>query len=107
MARRPSRREKVFRQTYLPRLKRIFRPEVVLLFGSHARDEALADSDLDLVIVSKAFEGVPFLERAARVIEGVGLEVPADLLCYTPREFARKRRELGIVQAAVEEGIRL
>ncbi|MBI3075875.1 MAG: nucleotidyltransferase domain-containing protein [Deltaproteobacteria bacterium] len=79
----------------------------MLLFGSHARGEALAESDLDLVIVSRAFEGVPFLERATRVIEAVGLAVPADLLCYTPQEFARKRRERGIVQAAVEEGIRL
>jgi hypothetical protein len=28
-----------------------------------------------------------------------------DVLCYTPEEFARKRRELGIVSLALKEGM--
>jgi hypothetical protein len=80
---------------------------VVLVFGSRVRGEALAESDLDLLVVSKRFRGVPFLERASRLLDDLDLPFPADVLCYTPEEFARKRREHGIVSLAVEEGLPL
>ncbi|MBI3458359.1 MAG: nucleotidyltransferase domain-containing protein [Candidatus Rokubacteria bacterium] len=96
-----------FAARYLPRLRRLYRPAVVLVFGSRARDEALAESDLDLLIVSERFRGVPFIERASRILADLDLDIPADILCYTPEEFARKRRELGIVSLALEEGLRL
>lgn len=40
---------------------------------------------------------------------GDDLDLPfgADVLCYTPEEFARKRKELGIVSLALEEGLQL
>jgi hypothetical protein len=79
----------------------------VILFGSWARGDALVDSDLDLVIVSQKFRGLDFLERATRVLEATDLVLGADLLCYTPEEFERKREEEGIVKTAVEEGVLL
>jgi hypothetical protein len=35
------------------------------------------------------------------------LDLPAsfDILCYTPEEFERKKREIGIVREAVKEGV--
>jgi predicted nucleotidyltransferase len=92
---------------YLPRLKRRYQPELVLVFGSRARGEALAESDLDLVVVSTRFRDVPFLERAARLLADLDLPFAVDLLCYTPEEFARKREELGVVSLALEEGLPL
>ena len=94
-----------FLADYLPALREAYRPETVLLFGSRVRGDALEDSDLDLVLVADRFRGVPFLERAIRVLAHIDLPWPVDLLCYTPEEFADKRAELGIVSAAVEEGI--
>ena len=96
-----------FAARHLPRLRRRYRPEVVLVFGSRARGEALAESDLDLLVVSKRFRGVPFLERVSMLLDDLDLPFPADVLCYTPEEFARKRREHGIVSLAVEEGLLL
>ncbi len=96
---------KRFADRYLPRLRRRYRPELVLAFGSRVRGEALAESDLDLLVVSERFRGIPFLERASRLLIDLDLPFPTDVLCYTPEEFVRKRRELGIVSLAVEEGL--
>ncbi len=98
---------KRFAAQYLPRLRRRYRPEVVVVFGSRVRGEALAESDLDLLVVSARFRGVPFLERAATLLADLDLPFATDTLCYTPEEFARKRREHGIVSLALEEGVLL
>jgi predicted nucleotidyltransferase len=92
---------------YLPRLRRRYRPDLVLVFGSRVRGEALAESDLDLLVVSERFRGVSFLERASGILAELEPPFPVDVLCYTPEEFARKRRELGIVSLALKEGIAL
>lgn len=96
-----------FAARYLPRLRQRYRPELVLIFGSRAGSEALAESDLDLLVVSERFRGVSFLERASALLAELDLPFPTDVLCYTPEEFARKRREHGIVRLALEEGLRL
>ena len=98
---------KRFVARYLPRLRRRYRPEMVLAFGSRVRGEALAESDLDLLVVYERFRGISFLERASTVLEDLDLPFATDVLCYTPEEFARKRRELGIVSQALEEGLPL
>ena len=92
---------------YLPRLRRRYRPQLVVAFGSRARGEALAESDLDLLVVSERFRRVPFLERASLLLADLDLPFATDLLCYTPEEFARKRGEYGIVSLALEEGLTL
>lgn len=91
----------------LPRLRSRYQPQLVLLFGSRARGDALADSDLDLVVVSDRFREVPFLDRAPAVLAVLDSPVALDVLCYTPEEFERKRHELGIISLAVEEGVPL
>ena len=96
-----------FAKEDLPGLRRRYRPQLVLAFGSRARGDALADSDLDLLVVSERFRDVPFLQRAARLLDDLALPYAIDVLCYTPEEFARKRAELGIVSQAVEDGIAL
>jgi hypothetical protein len=30
-----------------------------------------------------------------------------DILCYTPEEFEKKKKQIGIVRTAVEEGIEI
>lgn len=97
-----------FIERYLPRLVERWRPVHVILFGSHARGDALRDrSDLDLIIVSQEFAGIPFLERGFRILWSLKTPLPLDLLCYTPEEFQRKREEIGVVRTACEEGVDL
>ncbi len=62
------------------------------LFGSHARGEAGAGSDIDVIVVAQTDR--PFVERfrdylPAIVDAGAGV----DLLVYTPEEFARLQAE--------------
>ena len=94
-----------FAARHLPRLRRRYRPDLVLVFGSRVRGEALAESDLDLLVVSERFRGVPFLERASTLLADIDIPFATDVLCYTPEEFDRKRHELGIVSQALEEGL--
>ena len=96
-----------FRNEVLPLLMERFQPSKVLVFGSRARGDALKDSDLDLLIVAESFECVRWLDRPVRVYEECDIRLSVELLCYTPEEYDRKRRELGIVRTATEEGIEL
>ena len=74
------------------RIAREFRPQRVVLFGSHARGTATRDSDVDLLIVMP-FEG----EAVAKSVE-VRLKVkfpfPVDLLVRSP-EMVRRRLAMG------------
>ena len=105
MAPKADERLERFRREFLPELIAKFKPTVVIAFGSRARGDALTYSDLDLLVVSEAFKDVPWLDRPVRLIEELSLTMGADLLCYTPEEYSRKREELGIVRTASEQGI--
>ena len=44
-------------------VKERFGPAVIILFGSRERGEELKHGGYDLMVVSRKFEGMPFLER--------------------------------------------
>ncbi len=73
-----------FRSKFLPKLVAEFHPTLVLAFGSRAKGEGLAHSDLDLLIVSEVFRNVRWLDRPVQVVETLDLSLGVDLLCYTP-----------------------
>jgi predicted nucleotidyltransferase len=56
------------------------------VFGSFAKDQCGAWSDLDLVAILQT--ELPFLERPRDFANIYELGVPIDLLVYTPQEFA-------------------
>ena len=63
-----------------------------------------------LVLVSEHFDGVPWLERvylAERLWDASEMGAPADIHCYTPVEFERKRAALRPVREVTERGIDL
>lgn len=90
---------------FLYQLKKNFNPELVLLFGSRARNEYLKESDYDFIIVSKKFEKVHFLRRIEQILLFWSLDQNVDILPYTPEEFEKKKHEIGIVNEALKEGI--
>jgi predicted nucleotidyltransferase len=92
---------------FIERVKKEFEPKAIILFGSRARGEELKDSDYDLVVVSEKFRGMHFLDRLAKLYELWDLDRDADILAYTPEEFEEKRRQLGVVRRAAEEGVPL
>ncbi len=58
-----------------------------------------------VLLVSEAFDGIPWLERvyqAGSLWDAYEMGAPADVHCYTPDEFDRKRSTLRAVREAVE-----
>jgi uncharacterized protein len=101
----PDPRLSRFQEELLPVILRAFEPERVIAFGSRARGEALRSSDLDLIVVARAFEGVRWLDRQVSVQEAIGAPFAMDILCYTPEEFSAKLGEYGVVRTAVRDGL--
>jgi predicted nucleotidyltransferase len=81
-----------------------FQPEKIILFGSHARGDVTADSDVDLLVVM-AVEGskrAKQLEIRAAVHD---VRVPKDILVSRPEEFQWRKDIIGTIERpAVSEG---
>ena len=63
-----------------------------------------------MVFVSEHFDGVPWLERvyqAGSLWDAYEMGARADVHCYTPAEFERKRETLRIVRETAERGLEL
>jgi len=85
-----------------------FRSCRILLFGSRARGTSKKTSDYDFLLVSPEFKKWDWEERSAKVYF-LKRNIPAsmDIVCYTPEEFEHKKKQLGIVQQAIKEGIEI
>lgn len=83
-------------------------PEMVLLFGSQARGDATANSDVDLIVI----ESEPFdarrsrLQEAARLYRALAsLRVQKDILVYSSEDVEYWKDSLNYVLArALREG---
>ncbi len=93
--------------SFKKRVKDKYNPEKIILYGSRARGDHLQESDIDLIIVSKKFEGVKWPNRLGDVAELWDGIITIEPLCYTPEEFTKKKKQMGIVQQAVKEGIEI
>jgi hypothetical protein len=63
-----------------------------------------------VVLVSDAFDGVPWLERVYQcgsLWDAAEMGAPADVHCYTPPEFERRRQGLRRVRDAADRGLEL
>jgi predicted nucleotidyltransferase len=93
-------------------IQRLYDPEAVWLFGSRAGGDVSANSDIDLLVVSKRFDQVRRLRRRSTFLRETGLAQAYDLpvvdpLCYTPDEFRAGLRQPTIVAEAVATGVQL
>ena len=80
-----------------------FKPNRIILFGSHARGEAGPDSDVDLLVVMPAANEI---NQSIRIESKISVDFPLDLLVRTP-EMLRKRLKWGdsFLLTVMEEGI--
>ncbi len=89
-------------------IRKSFSPSKIILFGSRATGKAKKESDYDFIIISPKFRRMEWEKRIAKAYH-LKREIPAamDIMCYTPKEFEKKKKQLGIVQQALKEGIEI
>jgi hypothetical protein len=101
---------------YLSRVGDRWPIEAAVLGGARVADERGAPPQRErgpefvLVLVSAAYEGMPWLERvyqAGALWDALEMGAPANVHCYTPAEFERKRATLPVVREAVDHGLDL
>lgn len=94
-------------QEFKKQVNKDFYLSKMVFFGSRASGKPHRDSDIDLILVSPNFKKLDFIERGAKMYDYWSLDYPVDFLCYTPEEFERKKKRIGIVRQAVNEGIEI
>jgi hypothetical protein len=92
---------------FVRRVNKHFKIKKAIAFGSRVRGDYLEWSDVDVLLVSEDFEGIEFTERMSRMYEYWKSDYPLEVLCYTPEEFEKKRKQICIVREAVQEGVEL
>lgn len=91
-------------QTMVDRITQRFQPLRVILFGSHARGTAVAESDVDLLVVLR--EVGDKRRTAVEIRRALGdLPVSKDIIVTTPDEIARRGNLVGnVLQPALRDG---
>ena len=85
------------------RIAREFHPQRIILFGSHARDAAGADSDVDLLVIAP-FDGSGF-RYALKILNQLDVRLPVDLIAYRPEDVERRYAEGDpLVREALDHG---
>jgi predicted nucleotidyltransferase len=93
-----------FKQRVIPQLIREFQPEKLVLFGSRIKGGADEDSDIDVIIVSKAFAGIPFVKRMPLILKKIRFDKHIDFICYSPTEFRKIKNTSSVVMDALQYG---
>jgi hypothetical protein len=101
---------------YLDRVGDRWPIDAALLGGARVDDDRGAPPQRErgpefiVILVSSYYEGMPWLERvyqAASLWDALEMGAQADVHCYTPEEFERKRETLRAVREALERGVDL
>jgi hypothetical protein len=104
-------------QRYLGRIGDRWPLQMVLLAGARVADmragRVIRDNrghEFVVVLVSEGFDGVPWLERlhqAGALWDALEMGGGADIHCYTPAEYLRRRETTPSVRTAAERGVLL
>lgn len=70
------------------RIAEEFKPDKIILFGSHAYGTPTSESDLDLLVVMP-FEGSP-LSQAVKISRQLKLMIPIDLIVRTQEQLNQR-----------------
>ena len=75
-------------KTFTQRVKKTFKPERILLFGSYASGKVTNYSDIDIVVVADKFKKIPE-EKRLDVLYELTQDLYPDfhVFGYTPEEF--------------------
>ena len=82
-----------------------FRPERIILFGSHAAGTADEGSDVDLLVVMAT--AAPAIKLVTAVYRSLDQDVPVDVLVRTPDQVAARIPRDLIRETILAEGVAL
>jgi uncharacterized protein len=103
MIQTPADYESAIREA-VDRIAARFRPDRIILFGSHARGQAGPDSDADLLVIMSV-QGSKRQQAVQIDLALEGIPIPVDLIVVTPEEVEKYRDTTGtIIREAVREG---
>jgi len=86
------------------RIVKRFRPERIILFGSHSRGAGTPDSDVDLLIVMKVEGSKRDKQLEVRLVLH-DITVAKDIIVTTPEEFSWRKDIVGTIEyPAAREG---
>ena len=96
-------------QAFIASLRaRGFAVATLVWYGSRARGTATTPrSDFDLIVVAPEFGALGWVERLVAAYACWPTAYAADILCYTPEEFARLAGRASIVREALQTGRRV
>lgn len=82
-----------------------YKPQRIILFGSHAWGVPRADSDIDLCVIKEEVEAKRYYSRGSEVSRLFDHKVATDVLVYTPYEI-KKELWLGnpFIKKIINEG---
>ncbi len=85
-------------------IAREFDPERIILFGSHARGNPHADSDVDLLVLLP-FDGKPF-RKSLDILNRINPPFAVDVVVRNPEDAARRYAEFDpLIRDAFDQGI--
>ena len=79
------------------RIVRRFHPEKIILFGSHARGNAGADSDVDFLVVMPVSGSKREWQLKIRAVLHP-FQIPKDIVVTTPEEFEWRKEIPGTIE---------
>ncbi len=99
----PPAKRRAYIRNLCRRIAEEFKPEKIILFGSHAYGKPTPQSDVDLLVVMP-YEGSCF-QQASKISQYLDLLIPMDLLVHTP-EYIQYRLEIGdrFIREILEKG---
>ena len=77
----------------------------IIFFGSRWKGKPKRWSDIDLILISSRFDKLKSFQRAPTLRLKWNLHYPVDMLCYTSKEFDKKKNLPTIVREAARTGI--
>lgn len=72
------------------RIVREFKPEKIVLFGSHAYGKPNEDSDIDLLVIMSHVESA--VQKAAEIRLALSVDLPVDVIVRTPVQIRERLR---------------
>jgi len=87
----------------LEALSRVINVEEAFIFGSSVKGDWLKESDVDLVVISRDFEKMPFIKRLDLIEEiqwKQRIKPHIEVFPYTPRELREKLEASAVIRDA-------